>query len=128
MSPDAALSPRRATCLFLLRQNKVSQKKSTLVPASLRYGQPAVLASSGVELELAALKQSLALIRLKLRFSAHSQGFWERGRIEKLGRLLLPTDQMHRSKQKNVVVIPLPIRFLDPSDYPRQPISICRHL
>ncbi len=35
-SPEAALSPRRATHLFLLRQNKVSQKKATLVPASLR--------------------------------------------------------------------------------------------
>ena len=33
----AALSPRRATHLFLLRQNKVSQKKATLVPASLRF-------------------------------------------------------------------------------------------
>ena len=29
MSTDAALSPRRATHLFLLRQNKVSQKKAT---------------------------------------------------------------------------------------------------
>ena len=29
ISPDAALSPRPATHLFLLRQNKVSQKKAT---------------------------------------------------------------------------------------------------
>ena len=36
MSPDAALSPRRATHLFLLRQNKVSQKKATLLSASRR--------------------------------------------------------------------------------------------
>ena len=36
LSPGAALSPRQATHLFLLRQNKVSQKKATLVPASLR--------------------------------------------------------------------------------------------
>ena len=36
LCPDAALSPRQATHLFLLRQNKVSQKKATLVPASLR--------------------------------------------------------------------------------------------
>ena len=35
-SPGAALSPRRATYLFLLRQNKVSQKKATLLSASLR--------------------------------------------------------------------------------------------
>jgi hypothetical protein len=40
---------------------------------------PAVLAPSGVELELASLRQSLALIRLKLRSSAHSQGFCETG-------------------------------------------------
>jgi hypothetical protein len=46
---------------------------------SLRCGQPAVLAPSGVELELAALRQSLALIRLKLRSSAHSQGFFGTG-------------------------------------------------
>ena len=39
MSPDAALSPRRATHLFLLRQNKVSQKKATLVPAEVFWGQ-----------------------------------------------------------------------------------------
>ena len=35
MSPDAALSPRRATHLFLLRQNKVSQKKATLLSAKV---------------------------------------------------------------------------------------------
>ena len=33
MSADAALSRPRATHLFLLRQNKVNQKKATLVPA-----------------------------------------------------------------------------------------------
>ena len=36
-SSGAALSPRRATHLFLLRQNKVSQKKATLLSASLRF-------------------------------------------------------------------------------------------
>jgi hypothetical protein len=40
---------------------------------------PAVLAPSGVELELASLRQSLALIRLKLRSSAHSQGLGGNG-------------------------------------------------
>ena len=74
-SPDAALSPRRATHLFLLRQNKVSQKKATLLSASLRYGQPAVLSPAGVELKLASLKQSLALFRLALRSSAQTEGF-----------------------------------------------------
>jgi hypothetical protein len=41
----------------------------------LRCGQPAVLTSSGVPLELAALRQSRALIHLKLRSSAHTEGF-----------------------------------------------------
>ena len=37
MSPDAALSPRRATHFSLLRQRKVSKRKATLVSASLRF-------------------------------------------------------------------------------------------
>ncbi len=41
---------------------------------SLRYGQPAVLTESGVELELASLRQSLALIRFRLRSSAQPDG------------------------------------------------------
>jgi hypothetical protein len=43
----------------------------------LRYGQPPVLAESGVELELAALRQSLALIRFQLRSSAQPDGWGE---------------------------------------------------
>ncbi len=39
------------------------------------YGQPAVLAESGVELELASLRQSLALIRFRLRSSAQPDGW-----------------------------------------------------
>ena len=35
---------------------------------------PAVLASSGVPLKLASLRQSRALIHLKLRSSAHTEG------------------------------------------------------
>jgi len=42
---------------------------------SLRSGQPVVLAESGVELELAALRQSLALIRFRLRSSAQPDGW-----------------------------------------------------
>jgi hypothetical protein len=44
--------------------------------ATLRCGQPAVLAASGVSLELApaALRQSRALIRWPLRSSAHPEG------------------------------------------------------
>ena len=40
----------------------------------LRYGQPEVLAESGVELELASLRQSLALIHFRLRSSAQPDG------------------------------------------------------
>jgi len=42
---------------------------------SLRYGHPAVLTENGVELELAALRQSLALIRFRLRSSAQPDGW-----------------------------------------------------
>jgi hypothetical protein len=42
---------------------------------SLRYGQPAVLAENGVELELASLRQSLALIHFRLRSSAQPDGW-----------------------------------------------------
>ncbi len=41
----------------------------------LRCGQPAVLVESGVELELATLRQSLALIRFRLRSSAKPDGW-----------------------------------------------------
>jgi hypothetical protein len=41
----------------------------------LRCGQPAVLAKNGVELELAALRQSLALIHFSLRSSAQPDGW-----------------------------------------------------
>ena len=66
---------------FCFAKSKVSKRKGdpgVCVPP-LRCGHLPVLASSGVELELAALRQSLALIRLKLRSSAHSQGFWGMG-------------------------------------------------
>ncbi len=44
----------------------------------LRCGQPPVLAESGVELELAALRQSLVLIRFRLCSSAQPDG-WGNG-------------------------------------------------
>ena len=58
MSPDAALSPRRATHLFLLRQNKVNQKKATRSLGSF-WGQspnsPSLwLALAGAMLRIAA--------------------------------------------------------------------------
>ena len=71
--------------LFFASPKKSKQKKGdpTVCVPSLRCGHLPVLALSGVELELAALRQSLALIRLKLRSSAHSQGFgeWVRDRM-----------------------------------------------
>jgi hypothetical protein len=62
--------------LFFASPKKPKEKKGdpmVWVP-SLRYGHPAVLDKSGVELELAALRQSLALIRFRLRSSAHPDG------------------------------------------------------
>ena len=62
---------------FCFAKSKVSKRKgdpAVCVPP-LRYGQPAVLGPAGVELELAALRQSRALIHLKLRSSAHTEGF-----------------------------------------------------
>ncbi len=49
---------RRRSNFLLLRQKKVTKEKATPLSASpaLRFGQPAVLASSGVSLELAALR------------------------------------------------------------------------
>ncbi|OYY36615.1 MAG: hypothetical protein B7Y28_15195 [Polaromonas sp. 16-63-31] len=44
----------------------------------LRYGKPPVLAESGAELELASLRQSLVLIRFRLRSSAQPDGWGNR--------------------------------------------------
>jgi hypothetical protein len=62
---------------FCFAKKKVSKEKGdpmVWVPA-LRYGQPAVLAESGAELELASLKQSLVLIHFQLRSSAQPDGW-----------------------------------------------------
>jgi len=64
--------------LFFASPKKPKEKKGdpmVWVPA-LRYGQPAVLGKSGVELELASLRQSLALIRFRLCSSAQPDGLW----------------------------------------------------
>ena len=45
----------------------------------LRSRQPAVLAESGAELELAALKQPLVLIHFQLRSSAQPDGWGNEG-------------------------------------------------
>ena len=70
--------PPAGHLLFLRRQEKKAKEgdPAVCVPA-LRSGQPAVLAASGVSLELASLRQSRALIRWPLRSSAHSEGMGE---------------------------------------------------
>jgi len=63
--------------VYTRRQKKSKQKKRRpccLRPLRFATGQPAVLGPTGVELELATLRQSLALIRLDLRSSAHTEG------------------------------------------------------
>ena len=78
-----------AHLLFLRRQEKKAKEgdPTVCVPA-LRFGQPAVLASSGVSLELAALRQSRALIRWPLRSSAHTEGRGRRTAEQPFGPLL----------------------------------------
>jgi hypothetical protein len=66
---------------FFVSPKKPKEKKGdpTVCVPPLRYGQPVVLGPAGVELELASLRQSLALFRLDLRSSAHTEGFWGTG-------------------------------------------------
>jgi hypothetical protein len=97
-SSGAALSPRRATYFLLLRQEKVSKEKATLVPASLHFAtgnlrcsaQPGSRSNS---LRFTSLRQSRAPIRLGFRSSAHSQGF--RGRIRNRIRVRLHRDRYY---------------------------------
>ncbi|SFU33342.1 hypothetical protein SAMN05216350_101370 [Polaromonas sp. YR568] len=66
--------------LFFASPKKSKQKKgdpAVCVPP-LRCGQPAVLGSGGVSLELASLRQSRSLIRLNLRSSAQPEGVGNR--------------------------------------------------
>ncbi len=58
------------------RESKQREGDPMVWVPSLRCGQPAVLAESGVELELGyRLRQSLALIRFRLRSSAQPDGW-----------------------------------------------------
>ncbi len=57
------------------RESKQREGDPMVWVPPLRCGQPAVLAESGVELELASLRQSLALIRFRLRSSAQPDGW-----------------------------------------------------
>jgi hypothetical protein len=65
---------------------------------SLRYGQPPVLVKSGVELELATLKQSLALIRFCLRSSAQPDGWGKQMRERVRGDLTRAARQVGLNK------------------------------
>jgi len=68
---------RRQVTFFCFAKRKSPKKRRPDGPGPLRCapGQPAVLAENGAELELAALKQSLVLIRLRLRSSARPDGW-----------------------------------------------------
>jgi hypothetical protein len=73
--------------LFFVSPKKPNEKKGdpmVWVPP-LRCGQPAVLAENGVELELASLKQSLALIRFRLRSSAQPDGWGKKNQYPDTG-------------------------------------------
>ena len=71
---QGALRARGSRVETLQPQKKAKEGDPTVCVPALRFGQPAVLASSGVSLKLAALKQSRALIRWPLRSSAHTEG------------------------------------------------------
>ncbi len=67
-APDSALT-------FFASPKKVSkERRAGFVGPSLRYGHAALLGLGGVWLELAALKQSPALIRPNLRYSPPHYG------------------------------------------------------
>ena len=73
------VSPRPARYLFFASPKKSTQKKGdpAVRDPVLRTGQPAVLAPGRVSLNSRyALKQTRALIRPPLRFSARPQGLW----------------------------------------------------
>ncbi len=75
--------------LFFVSPKKSKQKKGdpAVCDPPLRCGQPAVLGPAGVELELATLRQSLALIRLDLRSSAQPEGCWGQERVRDQSRV-----------------------------------------
>ena|GEM_PF-3605630 len=63
------------------KESKQRKGDPAVCVPSLRYGQPAVLASGGVRansLHFVSLKQRAALIRLKLRSSAQTEGVGEK--------------------------------------------------
>jgi hypothetical protein len=78
---------------------KPNEKKGdpAVCDPSLRYGHPAVLTADGVSLQLAALRQSRALIRQPFRSSAQTQGVGEE----------IPTAEIHKYAPWRVLVFVL---------------------
>ena len=75
-SNKPGLAPAGEALFFASPKKSTPNKGDPMVRVPpLRCGQPAVLAENGVELELAALRQSLALIRFRLRSSAQPDGW-----------------------------------------------------
>ena len=67
----------RGTFLCFAKEKYPKERRPhCLRPRRCAPGQPAVLWFGGVSLELAALRQSRALIRQTLRSSAHPEGHW----------------------------------------------------
>jgi hypothetical protein len=97
--------------LFFASPKKPKEKKGdpmVWVP-SLRYGQAAVRAASGVELKLAALRQSLALIRFRLCSSAQPDGWGkEYGFGEVRTRKARPSRSSITYPNPNSLLNPLP--------------------
>lgn len=80
---EPGYAPGGAVTFFRVAERKSPKKGRPRCPCPLRFapGQPAVLASGGVRansLHCVALKQRAALIRLKLRSSARTEGIGSR--------------------------------------------------
>ena len=82
-------APGGAVTFFRFAERKSPKKgrPHCLRPLRFATGQPAVLASSGVSLELASLRQSRALIRWPLRSSAHTEGMGSQTAIRAIASL-----------------------------------------
>ena len=74
--PWPGCAPGRAVTFFCVAKRKSPKKRPPPLPASQRYrtGKPAVLALGGVWLNSPAAQTTPALIRPKLRSSAHLEG------------------------------------------------------
>ena len=109
--PTSRGLPGGNSLFFCVAKRKVSKRKGdpmVWVPA-LRYGRPAVLAKNGVELELASLRQSLALIRFWLRSSAQPDGWGNEFECGEAGtRFARPRRSPIANPNPNPIPIPPP--------------------